>query len=138
MAKKIEQNKIDKNQTGLSLEHNVAYDDSLLPPAEELRQLKAIEETAVSWIMKRTEIEQDARIKFNFKRLGMAKKEINLSTIVTLVGLLLIFLVIAGIFYFSYDLIVRGHSLEGSIFGSIDVGALLFLINKIRPTKNNH
>ncbi len=137
MAKKIEQNKIDKNQAGLSLEHNVAYDDSLLPPAEELRQLKAIENNAVTWIMERTEIEQNARIKFNFDRLGMAKKEMNLSTIVTLVGLIFMFLVIAGVFYFSYDLICRGYSLEGSVFGSLDVGALLFLIHKVRPPKNN-
>lgn len=57
MARKVEQNKITKDDSGVSLEHHAAYDDNLLPSAEELSKLKSIEPDIIPWIMERTEKE---------------------------------------------------------------------------------
>ena len=63
MAKKAEQNKVC-DKTGLTLEQNTVYDDNLLPSADELAKLDTVSKDIIPWIMKRTEMEQDARIKF--------------------------------------------------------------------------
>lgn len=61
MAKKAEQNKVC-DRTGLTLEQNTVYDDNLLPSADELAKLDNVSKDIIPWIMKRTEMEQDARI----------------------------------------------------------------------------
>jgi hypothetical protein len=66
MAKKAEQKKLSDGK--VSLEQNSIYDDSLLPAAEEIERLNNISSEILPWIMKRTEVEQDARIKFNEER----------------------------------------------------------------------
>ncbi|KAA6340212.1 hypothetical protein EZS27_011905 [termite gut metagenome] len=65
MVKQAHQNKVSNKKGDITLEQNTVYDDSLLPPADELIKLNTISEDIVSWVMKRTEIEQDARIDFN-------------------------------------------------------------------------
>lgn len=83
MARIIEQNRITEEESGVSLEHHYAYDDSLLPSAEKLSRLKEIEPDIVRWLMNRAEKEQDARIEFNHRRMQLAHKEMNLSAILT-------------------------------------------------------
>ena len=66
MAKQQQQNRLAQNYRGdVMLEQQVAIDDSLLPSANELEKLKEIDPSIIPWIMKRTEVEQDARIEFN-------------------------------------------------------------------------
>ncbi|MDE7188942.1 MAG: hypothetical protein K2N96_02230, partial [Muribaculaceae bacterium] len=120
MARKVEQNKITKDDSGVSLEHHAAYDDNLLPSAEELSKLKSIEPDIIPWIMERTEKEQDARIEFNHRRMNLAHKEVNCSALLTFFGMLLAAVVIIGVFYFSYQLISNGYQVAGTVFGSID------------------
>lgn len=67
MTKRAEQNKLRSTADGVALEHNTVYDDNLLPAADELCKLNALDSDIVPWVMKRTEIEQDARIKFNLR-----------------------------------------------------------------------
>ena len=74
MAKKAEQNKVC-DKTGLTLEQNTLYDDNLLPPADELAKLDSVSKDIIPWIMKRTEMEQDARIKFNEDRMKIAQND---------------------------------------------------------------
>lgn len=74
MAKKAEQNKVC-DKTGLTLEQNTVYDDNLLPSADELAKLDAVSKDIIPWIMKRTEMEQDARIKFNEDRMKIAQDD---------------------------------------------------------------
>lgn len=136
MTKRAEQNKLRSTADGVALEHNTVYDDNLLPAADELCKLNAIDSDIVPWIKKRTEIEQDARIKFNLRRTALAFREINYSAFLTFVGLLLCVAVIAGIFYLSYDLIIKGHLAAGIVFGSGDVAGVLMVINKFKIRKD--
>ena len=135
MARKIEQNKITQNESGVSLEHRAAYDDNLLPTASELEKLRDIDPSIIPWIMKRTEKEQDARIGFNHKRMKLAHKEVNLSALLTFCGLLFGTLIIVAVFFLSYKLISDGYQLAGTIFGSIDLGALLLAFSKLRQSR---
>ena len=134
MARKIEQNKITQDSSGVSLEHHSAYDDNLLPSAEELEKLKNIEPSILPWLMRRTEKEQDARIDFNKKRISLAHKEVNLSAAMTFFALLLGALIIFGVFFLSYILISKGFTIAGTIFGGIDLAALLLALAKLKKT----
>lgn len=134
-ARKIEQNKITQDESGVSLEHHEAYDDALLPSAEELSKLKSIDPSIVPWIMKRTEAEQEARIKFNHRRMDLAHKEVNLSALMTFLGLFFAAVVIVGVFYLAYLLISSGYQLAGTIFGSIDLAALILAMAKLSGRK---
>lgn len=136
MSKRAEQNRISSTPNGVALEQNTVYDDSLLPAADELSKLNAIDPDIVPWIKKRTEIEQDARIKFNLRRTALAFREVNYSAILTFAGLLLCVVVIAGIFYLSYNLIMKGHDTAGMIFGGGDVVGILMVINKFKIRKD--
>lgn len=136
MTKRAEQNKISSTANGVALEHNTVYDDNLLPAADELAKLNALDSDIVPWVKKRTEIEQNARIKFNLRRTALAFREINYSAFITFVGLVLCVAVIAGIFYLSYDLIIEGHETAGIAFGGGDVIGVLMVINKFKLRKD--
>lgn len=103
MGKKAEQNKLTSNRNGVQLEHNTVYDDNLLPSAEELAKLQAVNPDIIKWIMSRTEVEQNARIAFNKKRANLVGREINYAGLSTLAGLIMCFVLLAGFFYLSYD-----------------------------------
>lgn len=132
MGRKAEQNKLTAGSNGLLLEQNTVYDDNLLPAAEELARLNAIDPEIVPWVMRRTEIEQDGRIWYNKKRAKLVGREINFSGLCTIMGLILTAALIAGVFYLSYDLIKNGHEATGGIFGGIDLVALIGLLAKFK------
>ena len=75
MAKKAAQNTLQSKEGGMVLQQQVISDDSLLPSASELEKLKSVSPEIIPWILKRTEMEQDARIEFNKDRMKLAKSE---------------------------------------------------------------
>jgi len=138
MGKKAEQNKLTTGVNGVMVEHNAVYDDNLLPAADELAKLlNAINPDIVTWVMRRTEVEQDGRVWFNKKRLKLAGREINLAGACTILGLILAFALIGFFFYLSYNLILNGQEILGGIFGSLDVCGLLTVLAKFQMRKNN-
>lgn len=136
MTKRAEQNKISSTANGVALEHNTVYDDNLLPAADELAKLNALDPGIVQWVKRRTEIEQNARIKFNLRRTALAFREINYSAFISLVGILGVIAIISGIFYLSYNLIMNGHDYAGIAFGGGDVAGVLMLISKFKLRKD--
>lgn len=136
MSKRAEQNRISSTSNGVALEHNTVYDDNLLPAADELAKLNAIDPNIISWVMRRTEVEQNGRIWFNKKRLKLAGREINWAGTSTVTGLVLSFILIGAFFYLSYDLIKNGHEVLGGIFGAIDLTGLVSVISKFQMRKN--
>lgn len=119
------------------VEHNAVYDDNLLPAADELAKLNAINPDIVTWVMRRTEVEQDGRVWFNKERLRLAGREINLAGFCTILGLILAFALIGFFFYLSYDLVLNGQELLGGIFGFIDACGLVTVLSKFQMRKNN-
>lgn len=135
MGKKAEQNRISSGQDGVMLEHRAIYDDSLLPSAEELAKLKEIDPDIISWIKKRTEIEQDARIDFNKDRLRLASKDTGLSASVTITALILATVIILAIFTLSFILVYNGYEIAGTVLGTVDLAALILAFSKIKSSK---
>ncbi|MBE6305717.1 MAG: hypothetical protein E7082_07385 [Bacteroidales bacterium] len=135
MSKRAEQNKISSTTNGVSLEQNTIYDDSLLPAAEELSKLNELNSEIIPWVMKRTEIEQNARINFNKKRTALAFREINYSAFLSLFGLALCAIVFIGIFYLSYLLITGGNAAAGTLFGCLDIASIMMAVNKFNLRK---
>ncbi|MCI9284367.1 MAG: hypothetical protein HFJ91_00835 [Muribaculaceae bacterium] len=136
MGRKAEQNKLTTGANGVQLEQNTIYDDNLLPAADELAKLHALDNDIIPWIKKRTEVEQDGRVWFNKKRLKLAGREINFAGASTILGLLLAAGLMAFFFYLSYNLILDGHEILGGIFGFADVCGLLSVLTKFQMRKN--
>lgn len=135
MTKRAEQNKLTSGANGFLVEQNTIYDDNLLPAADELAKLNAINPNIISWVMSRTEIEQNGRIWFNKKRLKLAGREINWAGGSTVIGLILSFVLIGAFFYLSYDLIKSDHEVLGGIFGALDLTGLVSIISKFQMHK---
>jgi len=136
MGRKAEQNKISSGTNGVMVEHNAVYDDNLLPAADELAKLHTIDPDIVPWIKNRTEIEQEARIDFNKNRIKLASREVNYSGCITILSIVICACVIIGVMWLSYDLLMNGCNLAGTIFGSADLVALLIIVSKIRSRNN--
>ncbi|GHV66388.1 hypothetical protein FACS1894199_09690 [Bacteroidia bacterium] len=100
-----------------AIEHQTIVDDSLLPSAEELSKLKEIDPTIISWVLQRTEREQEARINFNNERMRLAHRETNIAVI----SLWLAFILAISILFLSGLFIYLGREIAGTIFGSVGV-----------------
>ena len=82
------------NQGGrlATYEHQENYEDNLLPEAQELAKLKDVDPTLLPWLISRIEKEQDSRLSFNDRQLGLLEKETkrNYNLTQRLYGLLLL------------------------------------------------
>lgn len=125
MAKSASQNKLQSKQGEVVLEHNVISDDNLLPPADELVKLNSISPNIVPWIMQRTELEQNARIKFNEDKMSIAKGDATHHHRFNYVALFMAFLIAAGFLVFSYLLVVSGKEVSGTIFAGGTVALII-------------
>ena len=130
MAKLAKQNKahIEDNRVS-AIEENTIVDDYLLPATEDLAKLKEIDPTIIDWIKKRSEIEQDARIRFNDNRIVLTKKDLNSVFLLNIICLVFAFIIIIAGILFSYSMIKNDMKIEGTIFAgtTIVIAASLFL-----------
>ena len=140
MARQQQQNKLQQNNKGeLLVEQNVAIDDSLLPSALELEKLKEVDPEIIPWIMRRTEIEQDARIENNKEILKINKIRIVGINRFNFTALILSFFLFVLLILLSGYLIHSGFSLEGSIFGgSTIIIAIIYFLKAIQKSRNRN
>lgn len=117
MVKQVQQNKLSGNNERVDIEQNTIFDDSLLPSADELAKLNAVSKEIVPWIMKRTEVEQNARIRFNDEKMQLAKDDHKHIRSYNFVSLVMAFLIVVMFLVASFYLIMNGKEIIGSIFG---------------------
>lgn len=110
---------------GSSFEQTESYDDSLLPDAGELARLKELDPEIIPWIKGRTEIEQDARLDFNSRKLKIVEDNTKRSYIFDNRVLLCVFIIVIASGFFSYFLLEKGFTVGGSVFAG---GTLLMII----------
>jgi uncharacterized membrane protein len=130
MAKHSQQNRLAKAKTGeILLEQNNAFDDSLLPSAEELGKLKEIDPNIVKWIMDRTEMQQNARIEFNKNRIRLSEYDLKKTHRFNFTALTYGFIIFLAILTMSAYFIYNGLPITGTIFAgtAIIVGAIYFI-----------
>ncbi len=128
MAKQTRNQKVNHLQThqgkGASYEQSESYDDSLLPDAAELCKLKELDENIIEWIKDRTAKEQDARISFNDRKMGLlegaTRKAFHMDIIVVIAAF---FILIAGMLVTSY-LVSQNLKIEGTVFGGVTLLAV--------------
>jgi uncharacterized membrane protein len=139
MAKQQQKNRLVKNNRGeVALEQNFDIDDSLLPCATELEKLKEIDPSIIQWIMKRTEIEQDARISFNKNAVKLnidSSKKIHRFNFTVLI---LSFFLFISVLALSGFFIYKGLTVEGTFFGgSTLIVAIVYFVRIITYSKKN-
>lgn len=129
MSRKAEQNRVIHHDNKLAVEQTSIYDDSLLPPADELAKLKELDPDIINWVKKRTEIEQDARIKFNENKVKLMDKNMKQIFIQNIVCVFTAFIIILSGIACSFYFIYKGLNVEGTIFGgsTLVIAAALFI-----------
>lgn len=135
MGRSASQNKMQQKSGELLVEHNVISEDSFLPSADELAKLNAISPGIIDWIMKRTEIEQNARIKFNDDRVGIAKSEVSHKHIFNYIALFMAFIIVLLFLFLSYKLITGGQEVVGTIFAGGTIAVIVFYFLNAKSNK---
>jgi len=122
MAKEAHQKKLTTQKDGFIIEHHSVYDNSLLPPADELAKLKDINPDIVVWIMEKTSFEQEERLK-------IAKFEFRGARRYNITALIFAFTVIIAGLSFSTFLIYNSMNVVGTIFagGTLVMAANAFI-----------
>jgi len=122
MAKQAHQKTLSTQKGGFVIEQRSIYDDSLLPPAEELAKLKEINPDIVTWVMERTAFEQEERLK-------IAKYEFRGGRRYNITALIFAFIVIIAGLSFSTFLISNSFNIVGTIFagGTLVMAATAFI-----------
>lgn len=125
MARQQQNRRITNAGSKVLLEQQTVVDDSLLPSSEELSKLKEIDPTIVSWIMTRTEKEQDARIKFNQDNMKLAHRDQKLSYAYDFSALICSLVIVFGAMAASVFLILKGETIAGTIFAGLSIGVIV-------------
>jgi uncharacterized membrane protein len=121
----------------VTLEQQVAIDDSLLPSAIELEKLKEIDPSIIQWIMKRAEIEQDARIEFNRNQNEFVKYNLHKSHKFNLIAIIFSFILFLVILGLSAFFIIKELPVAGTIFGGTAIiAAITFFIKAASKPQN--
>ncbi|MFY0598600.1 MAG: hypothetical protein JXR03_02940 [Cyclobacteriaceae bacterium] len=119
-------NVVGRHGQGVSYEHQESIDDSLLPEANELASLKELDPDVMSWIKERTAKEQDARLDFNDRKMGLLEKGQKMSYRVDIIAILSAFIITMSGMIFSYILIQANQIITGSVFAG---ATILFAAN---------
>lgn len=130
-------NVVSNRGQGISYEQQESIDDSILPEASELAKLKDIDAEVMPWIKERTAKEQDARIDFNNRKMGLVEKGQKMHFFADMTAMVLAFLIIMAGMAFSAFLIVEKQVVTGSIFAG---ATILFAANaflNFRKQANN-
>lgn len=117
MGKKAEQHKV-RSESGITLEHNTVYDDSLLPSADELIKINQISPDIIPWLQKRSDLEQDTRIKSGYENIRIIRDEMTHMQRYNYISLFMAFILVACFIGASFYLIINGHNVIGTIFAS--------------------
>ena len=134
MSKHATQTKINLANGIVQAEENTMHDNSLLPMADELERLVSIDKSILQWILKRSEIEQDARIEFNNNRMQEYRLQGKRTFTINFISLMMAFTIIVGGGCASVFLAVNGMSVEGSILGGVTlVAAAGVFLRKNKP-----
>lgn len=136
MSRKAEQNRVVHQDNQVAVEQTSIYDDSLLPPADELAKLKELDPDIINWVKKRTEIEQDARIEFNqgkIRLMGKNMKHVFIENVICIFAAFVI--IVLGILFSSY-FIYKGLNVEGTIFGGSTLVIAAMVLIRWRNNKD--
>lgn len=109
------------NQGGriAAYEHQENYEDNLLPEAQELAKLKDVDPTLLPWLISRIEKEQDSRLSFNDRQVGLLEKETKRNYNLTTTSLWLAFAVTLTGMGFSAYLVSHDLAVAGTIFAGV-------------------
>ena len=123
MSKQAKQTKIKLADGVVHAEESMVHDNSLLPMADELERLVAINAELLDWLKKRAEIEQDTRIDFNTNRIQEYRDQGRRTFIFNMTSLFMAFAIVVGGGTASVLLALKGSSIEGSILGGVTLVA---------------
>ena len=123
MSKHAKQTKVNVSRGIVHAEENTFQDNSLLPMADELERLIAIDKGLLEWLKNRAEIEQDERINFNNHRIQEYRLQGKRTHIINIISLIMAYTIIVGGGVASVFLALNQSPIEGSILGGVTLVA---------------
>ena len=115
------------------VESRRAYDDSPLPPAQELMNLQRVDERIPKWLMDKADKEQQARIDFNQSRIDLAKEDAKHIRRYNIIALWMAFFIVILFLLLSFYLILNEQVLIGTIFVGGAIVSIVSYFLKARP-----
>lgn len=130
-TKKRSNTSLTHGTSGNKIVHQEQIDDELLPDSHELKRYSEINPDVVTFIMERTQVEQDHRHKIRALQSAEAAKNNLRGYRVTMHGMYIGGIIIVVVLFFAYNLIMAGHHIVGGIFGGTSVlSAIILFVNK--------
>jgi len=117
------------------LEQSEEIDDNLLPDAEEIKKLAAIDPDILTWLKGRAEKEQEFRHDFSKKRIKLTNDYEQRHHNTARMGLFVYAILVIGSLWGAYQLILKGLNVQGSIFGSAAVVLAVAVAVTRKPNK---
>ena len=137
MSKQAKQTKINLSRGVVQAEENTIHDNSLLPMADELERLVAIDKNLLEWIKSRAEIEQDERINFNNHRILEYRLQGKRTHLINIISLIMAYTIIVGGGISSVFLALNESPIEGSILGGVTLVAAAGVFLRTNKQTNN-
>lgn len=108
-------------QQGKLVKHEETFEDNLLPSSVEIKNLQSIRPDLVDFVVESARKEQDVRHKLREQEMSAYQNNNKRDFIINIIGLVFAFVLMGGFMGLSYDLIIKGHTLIGSIFAATDI-----------------
>lgn len=105
-----------------SFQQQEIYDDNILPNPIELEKYKEIDPTLISFLKERATNEQDARLDFNDRQMGVVEKSGRRNFLINMYAITCALIVIVLGMGLSYLFITNNLPVQGTIFG----GAVIY------------
>lgn len=119
----------NSDSSGHQIQHKEYVDDNLLPDADEIAKLYAIDPTIMEFLKETSKAEMDFRHGYYYERLDIAERKERGKRRINYLGMTFAFILLLVGMCFSAMLIYLGHTITGSIFSGATIlsGVALFI-----------
>ena len=121
MAKQVRERELQKLGKNLGIREIVTNDDNSLPSPEELEKYEKVFQGATKWMMETTTKEQLHRHMQESKKIKM----MNAVVLSQVAKDLFPYIILIILFALSAFLLLKGKSIEGSVFGGAGLAVLI-------------
>lgn len=132
----------NSDSSGHQIQHKEYVDDNLLPDADEIAKLYAIDPTIMDFLKETSKAEMEFRHGYYYERLDIAERKERGKRRINYLGMTFAFILLLVGMCFSAMLIYLGHTITGSIFSGATIlsGVALFIgksTDTTTPIKTN-
>lgn len=135
MAKRNHKQSVARQGNQQIVHTSYEEDDNMLPAPEVLQHYQQLDPRFIDWFMKRSDVEQNGRLKFNNDKIKLARSTNRKLFTIDLSSIFVSAFVVCVAIYFSFKVIEIGNVWSGTILGGSAV--ITFAIKLLNFRKKN-